>query len=254
MSALSLPARVELISVHVHKTAGSTFGYNILPQIYSEENILYDNEDLSLETLVNQGKLTNTTRAIHGHFAARKYQDYFQSAKLVIWLRNPLIQLISVYCFWYDIAKSRYMDERHRYVVENKLDFSNFIELDYTQNTASRYYAGGMSLSQFNFVGIQEFFSEDLSELTQKLGKQVEETIHNKNGYPAYKEKVKEILEDKKLITRMVELKSKDLQLYHLALKMRAERKGKSNYLQMYEQIMENSRALMESFQVSHLK
>lgn len=122
MSNLSLPSSVELISVHVHKTAGSTFGYKILPQIYSEENILYDNENLSLETLVERGKLTNANRVIHGHFAAQKYQDYFPRDKLVIWLKNPLIQLISVYFFLYDIAKYGYRNEQHRYVVEKKIN------------------------------------------------------------------------------------------------------------------------------------
>lgn len=49
----------------------------------------------------------------------------------------------------------------------------------------------------------------------QKVGKQVEENIYNKNQYPGYNSKVQEILEDKKLIRRMVELNNKDLQLYH---------------------------------------
>ncbi|NJM62971.1 MAG: hypothetical protein HC849_26775 [Oscillatoriales cyanobacterium RU_3_3] len=46
---LSWLSEVELISVHVPKTAGYTFGYKILPQVYKSNEILYYNNFLPVD-------------------------------------------------------------------------------------------------------------------------------------------------------------------------------------------------------------
>ena len=254
MTNLSLASSVELISVHVPKTAGKNFGYKILPQIYRPDEILYDYQELSVKTLIDQGQLTNNIRAIHGHFPAVKYKDYFHQCQVVSWLRNPIMQLISAYFYW-KVKKDVFYSNEHKYVVENNLSFSEFIELKCTKNFVSNYFFKDIRLSEFTFVGIQEFFNEDLQSCMKTLENQVLEVqIFNKNEYPEYKEEVTKILDNKKTMTRIVELNGKDLQVYNLALKMRCERKGLLNHLQMYEQVLENSRALLERFKVSGIK
>ena len=58
-----------------------------------------------------------------------------------------------------------FYDQNHRYVVENKLEFTDFVNQPFTHNIISNYFAKGMKLSDFYFVGIQEFFRDDLTIL-----------------------------------------------------------------------------------------
>jgi hypothetical protein len=253
VSNLSLPSSVELISVHIPKTAGSTFGGGILPYIYGEENILYDYDGLSVETLIKQGKLTNKIKAIHGHFPAVKYKYLFDKVKLVVWLRNPILMLISWYYFW-NYKRDVFYDKSHKYVVENSISFRDYIEMEYKENNIKAYFLEGLELKNFNFVGLQEFFSEDLLELTNLLGwRMVDIPIYNINKYPDYQKQVIKTLGDISISKRILDIKKDDMDMYKLALKMRYERQGLSNHLQMYEQILKNSRAILEGYQVRNL-
>lgn len=237
MTNLPLPSAVELISVHVPKTAGATFGNRILPQIYPsyETDILYDYDDLPVNTLIQQGKLTTKTKVIHGHFSANKYWKHYPNAKFIMWLRNPINLLISSYYFWLSNT-NKIFDDNHRYVVSNKLCFSDFINQSFTQNFVGNYFAKGMKLTDFYFVGIQEFFLEDLTYLKSNLGwNQFKIMTINRNLYENYQDKVMDILTNKSLVKNIVALNSADMELYQKALNLRVQREGLSNALEMYE-------------------
>jgi hypothetical protein len=150
---LPLPSAVELISVHVPKTAGAIFGNRILPQIYPsyETDILYDYDDLPVNTLIQQGKLTTKT-------------------------------------------------------------------------------------TDFYFVGIQEFFLEDLTHLKSNLDwNQFKIMTINRNRYENYQDKVMNILKNKTLVKNIVEFNSADVEMYQEALSLIVKREGLSNALEMYE-------------------
>ena len=60
--------------------------------------------------------------------------------------------------------------------------------------------------------------------------------VFNQNKYPNYVEHLKEALEDKKLLNKLIAaMKSKDLELYETALDMRAKRKNLSSLWKQYE-------------------
>jgi hypothetical protein len=50
MNNLSLDSQIEIISVHVHKTAGGTFG-RALKQVYGELQVFSDYQGENLETI-----------------------------------------------------------------------------------------------------------------------------------------------------------------------------------------------------------
>ena len=242
MSNLSVPSAVELISVHLPKTAGSTFGYVVLPQVYASNQILYDYENLSINTLIQKGQLTTETRVIHGHFPAKKYREYYHNAKMVIWLRNPILLLISAYYFWLSF-KDNFFNEQHRHVVENKLNLAEFSE-NAPGNMVSNYYAKGMKLSDFYFVGIQEFFRDDLNDLKNNLGwPPLKVLSSNRNSYDNYQDKVMDTLNNQSLIDKIVAFNSADMKLYKEALSLRSQRKGLSNFIEMYEQSLKESQS-----------
>jgi hypothetical protein len=236
---------VELISVHIPKTAGTTFGKVILPKIYPKHSILYDYDFLPINTLIEEGKLTTQTRVIHGHFSIEKYRGYFNNAKRVIWLRNPIILLISAYFFWMASGRDKiFYDENHRYVIENKLDFSAFVKQPFTHNMISNYFGKGMKLTDFYFVGIQEFFRDDLNDLKKKLGwPTLEVTISNRNSYENYQDQVMDILTNQSLVKNIVSLNSADMDIYQEALSLRSQRKGLSSFIEMYELSLKESQS-----------
>jgi len=242
-SAASASDSVEIISVHIPKTAGETFGRIILPQIYSTEQIYYDYESLPVESL--QDKITSKTKVIHGHFPAIKYQKAYPNAKIIVWLRNPINYLISWYYFWLTFPTDHPTStDFHKYVVNNQISFEEFINCKQTQNFISIYYCQGINLENFHFIGIQEFFREDLRELQQLLNwPEVKVTPSNRNTYPDYEDLVRNILSDQQLIGKIVSLNSADMDLYQNALNLRAKRKGLSNYLHQTKKVLEQSQA-----------
>lgn len=245
MSNLSLPSPVELISVHLPKTAGSLFGKEILPQIYPPGKILYDNHFLPINTLLEKGQLTTETMVIHGHFAANKYREYYPNAKMVIWLRNPILLLISAYYFWNTFSHDALiLNNNHRYVLENKLDFYDFVKEPFTHNIISRYFAKAVKLTDFYFVGIQEFFLDDLNDLKNNLGwPPLKVTTLNRNSYENYQHRVREILTNQSLVKKIVALNSQDMELYQEALRLRSQRRGLSSCIEMYELSLKESQS-----------
>jgi len=249
VSNLSLSSDVELISVHIPKTAGSTFGRLVLPKIYPAYQILYDYDNLSINTLIQKGLLTKETRVIHGHFPSKKYKEYCSNAKMVIWLRNPILLLISVYYFWFSFTDN-FFDETHRYIVTNKLGFDEFLEYQ-SGNNVSKYFIESLKLTDFYFVGIQEFFMDDLNELKNKLNWPMIkiDTAANRNAYQNYKEKVIDILNNQSMIEKIVSLNSTDINMYTEALRLRTKRKELSNCIEMYQLSLKESQLRYDFYQ-----
>jgi hypothetical protein len=57
----------------------------------------------------------------------------------------------------------------------------------------------------------------------------------NRNYYENYQNKAMEILTNQSLVKNIISLNSADMKLYQEALSLREQRKGVSNYLEMYE-------------------
>lgn len=243
---------VEIISVHVPKTVGSTFGKIILPQIYGKEGVFYDNNenDKSLPVEAVQQKLTSQIKVIHGHFYAAKYCQVYPNAKTIIWLRNPILLLICRYYLWLSIKIN--FNRLQKNIVDNNFSFENYIDIPETQNFISRGFCRKINLTDFTYVGIQDFFKEDLQELRSLLRwPEVKGGIHNQNKHLDYEEKVKHILSDRRLIGKIVSLNREDMQLYQEALNLRAKRKGLSNSLQQYQVYLQESQQHLPSTEVT---
>ena len=90
---------IEIISIHVPRTAGTAFK-EVIRQVYSSEQIFFD--------YPHKGRIRNRmltkqkpeVKIIHGHFPAPKYNQKFPGAKKIIWLRSPIKRLVSFYFFW----------------------------------------------------------------------------------------------------------------------------------------------------------
>ncbi len=169
---------IELISVHIPKCAGTSFS-TVLSRIYGK-SLLGDQVDQPMDPAMpfqkdfaawkeeqDRKSVPDGVRCIHGHFWAGKYDKQAPDAQRVTWLRHPIKRLLSHYYFW--MSKPELPHSLHKHVVQNKLSFLEFAQLPQLQNTMQNIFLRGRSLDEFDFVGIQEHFAEDLDTLCRQM-------------------------------------------------------------------------------------
>lgn len=233
---------VELISVHIPKTAGGTF-WQLLHRSYGAEHVQYQDADritdpASIYNLDPQmwrrdvdttiAGLSDQVKVIHGHFPAIKFWGRFPGAKLITWLRHPVSRVISHYYFWKNLSPEDSGHTLHKYMLEQDLDLVEFAALHFIRNFITDHYLRDFQLTSFDFIGIQEHFSTDLVHLGDILGKELclnSGRNRNVNIEPGYRNKQEEILADTETIRCLEDLNRKDLELYRFACELRLQRR-----------------------------
>jgi SAM-dependent methyltransferase len=219
---------VELIAVHVPKTAGATFQV-ILSQVYGGKNIYYDYLEASRPRVYQPAEIPSHIKVIHGHFPIVKYDGFFPEAKRIIWLRHPVHLLISLYFYWLHLP----IDNPNNCTIVGRiknyqLGIEEFADQPEIHNILCQNMCG-KKLTDFYFVGLQEFFKEDLDELKVMLGWQKYDVLYqNINPNPQYLQDLQKVFDNRDLINRLVKNNNEDLELYQEALRLRAKRKNES--------------------------
>ncbi len=225
---LSSSLGVEVISIHVPKTAGITFG-KVLQQVYGADQVFSEDGKLPLASILEQRLIRLQTKVIHGQFPATRYKEclLYSSPKLITWVRHPITRLISWYCDCIGKPGEASQDEFQEYVNKTQPDLVEFAEMPETQNVISEYLRS-IELTDFFFIGIQEFFQDDIKNLKELLGwSDLEIGWDNKNKYPGYHTYVNKVLADKNMVAKLADLNSEDIELYQTALNLRQKRKDK---------------------------
>jgi len=226
---------VELISIHIPKTAGESFRV-LLPPNYDTVHFDYGDNILDPKSpfrsdfnnwyaaqVERAGPLEQGTRAVHGHFWLGKYAGRFPGARKIMWLRDPAARLISHYFYW----KSKPPDTHSiwRKLLEEDLSLLEFAELPELRNIVSDVYIRGFTHSDFDFIGIQDFYDSELNRVADLLKwKELTRDTINKTMNKDYEEFVPE----PSLLSRIRELNQRDMDLYEIALKMRSQFKSVS--------------------------
>lgn len=219
---------VEIVSVHIPKTGGCSFR-SILTKIYGEEHCYLDYEP----SLVNLDVITSKHKVIHGHLATR-FVSKFPTAKIIVWIRNPIIRLVSDY--YYIFSRSievlnQPANKLNKDIFESNLSLEQFAEIPGRQNVLNQYcdFDKIKLYQDYFFIGIQEFFDDDITDLSNLLHwPKIELERVNETTHPKYKDNLKALLCDKTLISKIVSLNQKDMELYHFCLELRAKRKSRS--------------------------
>ncbi|NEQ74825.1 MAG: methyltransferase domain-containing protein [Okeania sp. SIO2C9] len=228
--------KAKVISIHVPKTAGTTFK-QVLKQIYYPEEIFFDyphKGGLRNKMLTNPNPVI---KVIHGHFSSNKYDYKFPEFRKIIWLRDPIKRLISLYFFWKTWQILVESDEQNLSPVkESNLTFIEFAEKPEMQNVIKSKFVQEQKLTEFDFVGIQEFFPEDLHELKLILNwPDYKLETQNTNPYPEYKSLLEEVLSNQKIVNKISAINQEDIELYREALSLRENRR-KTSKIQYYTQ------------------
>ena len=98
--------KIELVSIHIPKTAGTSFR-NILKNVYGEKEVIRfdisNRRGITIEEKVLKSKkLSRRIKVIHGHFTYRnltKMVALSDNVPIVTWLRNPIKRVISNYYY-----------------------------------------------------------------------------------------------------------------------------------------------------------
>lgn len=219
---------LDIISIHVPKTAGSTFK-NVLRQVYHAQEIFFDypykgkRRNLILMTEQPQVKV------VHGHFPAKKYDEKYAQARKIIWLRKPINRLLSHYFFHKTLqlladSNSNQDTEILNYPYAD-LSLIEFAELPEMQNIVANKFLEKQSLNDFYFVGLQEFFDEDLQVLEYQLNWPKYQVFNsNTNPDPEYVQFLQDTWSNQDIINKISCLNQLDLDIYAEAVSLQEKR------------------------------
>jgi hypothetical protein len=162
---------VELVSIHIPKTAGSSF-FRILKQVYGKASVTRLNTLNLTEDQIKEISLDpynpNLTRVIHGHLKITQMEAIIKEfkPKVVTWLRDPVDRVISNYYFSMQrVREGKAMDRKSGTRGFSLLEYARVPE---NRNRASQLLDGGR-LSDLFFIGIYEQYDKDLALLGDML-------------------------------------------------------------------------------------
>ena len=163
-----------IVSVHIPKTAGSTFKDLLIESLgqgqiclrYGQTPLRHRSEGKPVPPLViPEGA---PCAVVHGHFVAdRVIVPEGAEVRYVVWLRHPVERLISHYFFW---KRKPYMDQPLcRRLLEEDLTVQEFASLDAMRNLQS-FFLGGTPPGRFTFIGVTERFDESIDRFNAIFG------------------------------------------------------------------------------------
>lgn len=174
-----LTAHLELISIHIPKTAGTSFR-NSLAGVYGDEAVvrldigLVRQEVRIREKIYLEKTLPRGTRVIHGHFSYPLLTRHFEvdpSLPIITWLRDPVSRVVSNYYYLAKRLAEELNEEQRGLNILRKMQRSllQYAQDEANQNRMSRFLEG-LSLEKMHFVGLVEQYDEDLKTLAVRMG------------------------------------------------------------------------------------
>ena len=165
-----------LVSVHVPKTAGTSFA-ETLRRLHGDA-LKVDNGDRPLAHSRAERRMTAVRHAIatagralpdecvHGHFLPLKYA-LARRTRFCVWLRDPVQRVVSRY---HHYRRHAQQEPHHlQWGLVPGLSLEEFVRLRQYQNTYAEYF-WGFPLRRFDFVGIVERQEQDMVRFARCFG------------------------------------------------------------------------------------
>lgn len=183
-------AKIELVSLHIPKTAGTSFR-NILNLNYGAKSvaqfdIIVENDTVYYQLFGNrmdEPLVPEDTRVLHGHFEYYRLIDLCPSLSTVptiTWLRHPVKRVISNYTYLNAIFESLIADDSLALSLYPRLknNLLEFASREYEQNRMTKF-CKGLDIQKAFFVGIVENYEKDLIDLGIKLNWSYKDNIQD---------------------------------------------------------------------------
>jgi hypothetical protein len=217
--------RIELLSIHIPKTAGTSFR-NTLRKVYGAKHVARIDIEHKTQIRVNEklftGKALNRNfLVVHGHFRPVEFRKWFEvdpEVKVITWVRDPVQRVISNYFYLSDML-AKYLDEGNRGLnILSKMQRSlvEYAAAPVNRNRMARFLKG-MLLEDLDFVGVVEHYEEDIKALAETLGWVNPPVFHHNTG--ALPKVV-----DPEVVQKILRFNQKDVELYNRALELRSRR------------------------------
>lgn len=168
----------KVISVHIPKTAGTSFR-KTLEHVYGERLLsLYDDID---EGFV----IPKEIDIIHGHLISKdvlKLQasnPEWQDAQLITWIREPVSRFVSNYFYLREVISEKIKSEKAlaRRMIKT---LDEYLAQERECNRMNKYFDTGLlNMGNVTFVGETEQYDQDLHLLAQKLQWREYRIFHN---------------------------------------------------------------------------
>lgn len=180
MSASAAANQPVLVSLHMAKTAGTSFAEALRAHfghaLLENYAVLPTNRRRGLREwdAIRNGlceRLPAGVRAVHGHFLPLQYALALrgQPVDFVTWLRDPVERLLSHYHFWRRTAQRATPAQPLRYrVVHEDWSLERFC-LGPELRNYYRQHLWGFAPSRFAFVGITERYASDLARFADRF-------------------------------------------------------------------------------------
>ncbi|HVT72195.1 MAG TPA: hypothetical protein VHD61_03605 [Lacunisphaera sp.] len=152
-----------IISIHVPKTAGTTFR-ELLAGHFGEDLCLFY-AGLKSHRMEPIAGVPANARCIHGHMHARDFDHQYPAAKRIVWLRHPVERVASE--FAHHRRHPNPDDELSRLAAAG--DLVQFARHPAVRSIQARVLQG-LRVRDFAFVGISEAFDDELGRLEAVTG------------------------------------------------------------------------------------
>ena len=146
-----------VISIHIPKTGGSSFG-DILKDVYGDR--LWINYDFQWNAVMfNKAFIPSGTQCIHGHFEFTAFDDAYSESSKITWLRDPVDRTISLY--HHIMTRPDQENDLIMEIYKSRPSLVEFSRIPWVSNQAMNYLKGAQPLD-FKFIGFLEHFEESL--------------------------------------------------------------------------------------------
>lgn len=218
------PSALRLISIHIPKTAGTSFR-NTLCGVYGKDSVIrldigLDRDETRInEQIYTKSTLPDETQVVHGHFAYPALTERFltdPSTPVITWLRHPVDRVVSNYFYLAKRLAEELREEEKGLHILSKLQRSllEYAQQEQARNRMSKFLRE-MPLEKFRFVGFVEDYDNDLARLAASLDwRDYPVFKHNRTG------KDTSTVSDDEL-QRIREWNMEDVALYERALQMK---------------------------------
>jgi hypothetical protein len=152
---------------------------------------------------------------VFGHVHPGKYAR-IANARRVVFLREPVANLISIYFYAMsiDISLGMYVNPVLKYAIDRKLGIEEFARLPLMQKLMTWCYFGGFDMSRFDFIGFHETRHGDIQRLSDLLGFELDSDVHLHKTSDARGDERKEIEADAEFHDRLHHILADDCAFY----------------------------------------
>ena len=218
-----------IVSVHISKTAGSSFRALLQQQFRKRLFLDYWRRLDSVPCDFDKTKYD----CIHGHFQASKYLPKEQNV-FITWMRNPLDRAISHYNYlqrnshpnrekherppW--AKRHDFFDKEHETIITENWSLEKFLMHEDYRNFCSNKFLYEVSLDMFDFIGITEYFDADCAFFCKRFLGRAPKLTPKINVDP---NRMDCSLSDS-FRSEFTDFHSEDYNIYNKALELRADR------------------------------